>query len=72
MRTDIYINEDSINQEVFSKQKYQVIKHEQYMKMGHLRNIQSFEICIDTGNLQRYDEQSIVSPKPYNLQVVAR
>ena len=27
--------------------------------MGHLQNIQSFEAIIETGNLQRYDEQSI-------------
>ena len=29
------------------------------MRMGHLQNIQSFETCIETGNLQRYDEQRI-------------
>ena len=31
------------------------------MKMGHLQNIQSFETCIETGNLQSYNEQSIVN-----------
>ena len=30
-----------------------------YMKMGHLQNIQSFETCIETGDLQSYEEQSI-------------
>ena len=29
------------------------------MKMGHLQNIQSFETSIETGNVQRNDEQSI-------------
>ena len=29
------------------------------MKMGHLQNIQPFEISIETGNLGSYDEQGI-------------
>ena len=29
------------------------------MKMGHLQNIQLFETCVETRNLQSYDEQSI-------------
>ena len=29
------------------------------MKMRHLQNVQLFETCIETGNLQSYDEQSM-------------
>ena len=37
--------------------------------MGHLQNIQSFETSIETGNLQRYDEQSIVFIQTFMLNM---
>ena len=39
------------------------------MKTGHLQNIQSFETSIETGNLQRYDEQSIVCSQIFMLNM---
>ena len=31
------------------------------MKMGYLQNIQSFETSVETGNLQSYEKQSILT-----------
>ena len=36
------------------------------MKMGHLQTIQSFETSIKTGNVQTYNEQSLVSHMAVN------
>ena len=39
------------------------------MKTGHLQNIQSFETSIETRNLRRYGEQSIVFSQIFMLNM---
>ena len=39
------------------------------MKMGHLQNIQSFETSVETGNLQSYEKQSILTAVKVTLQL---
>ena len=39
------------------------------MKMGHLQNTQSFETSIETGNLQRYNKQSIAFSQIFMLNM---
>ena len=39
------------------------------MKIGHLQNTQSFETSIETGNLQRYNKQSIVFSQIFMLNM---
>ena len=36
--------------------------------MGYLQNIQSFETSVETGNLQRYEKQSIMTAVKVTLQ----
>ena len=38
--------------------------------MGYLQNIQSFETSVETGNLQSYEKQSIVTAVKVTLQQV--
>ena len=38
--------------------------------MGYLQNIQSFESSVETGNLQSYEKQSIVTAVKVTLQRV--
>ena len=38
--------------------------------MGYLQNIQSFEASVETGNLQSYEKQSIVTAVKVTLQRV--
>ena len=40
------------------------------MKMGYLQNIQSFETSAETGNLQSYEKQSILTAVKVTLQQV--
>ena len=39
------------------------------MKMGYLQNIQSFETSVETGNLQSYEKQSILTAIKVTLQL---
>ena len=39
------------------------------MKMGYLQNIQSFETSVETGNLQSYEKQSILTAVKVILQL---
>ena len=39
------------------------------MKMGYLQNIQSFETSVETGNLQSYEKQSILTAVKVTLQL---
>ena len=39
------------------------------MKVGYLQNIQSFETSVETGNLQRYEKQSILTAVKVTLQL---
>ena len=38
------------------------------MKVGYLQNIQSFETSVETGNLQSYEKQSILTAVKVTLQ----
>ena len=38
--------------------------------MGYLQNIQSFEISVETGNLQSYEKQSIVTAVKVTIEQV--
>ena len=50
----IFVNEDSIIKKHFQNKSIKWSSMD-YMKMGPLQNIQLFETCIETGNLQSYD-----------------
>ena len=39
------------------------------MKVGYLQNIQSFETSVETGNLQSYEKQSILTAVKVTLQL---
>ena len=39
------------------------------MKMGYLQNIQSFETSVETGNLQSYEKQSILTAVKVTLEL---
>ena len=39
------------------------------MKVGYLQNIQSFETSVETGNLQGYEKQSILTAVKVTLQL---
>ena len=39
------------------------------MKVGYLQNIQSFETPVETGNLQSYEKQSILTAVKVTLQL---
>ena len=39
------------------------------MKMGYLQNIQSFDTSVETGNLQSYEKQSILTAVKVTLQL---
>ena len=39
------------------------------MKVGFLQNIQSFETSVETGNLQSYEKQSILTAVKVTLQL---
>ena len=54
---------------VTQKQKYQVTSMGNQIKMGHLQNIQSCETSVETGNLQRYDEQTIIFGQIFMLNL---
>ena len=48
--------------EIFSRYTKACLQNVFYFViMGHLQNIQSFETSIQTGNLQSYDEQNILT-----------
>ena len=39
------------------------------MKVGYLQNIQSFETSVETGNLQGYEKQSMLTAVKVTLQL---
>ena len=39
------------------------------MKVGYLQSIQSFETSVETGNLQSYEKQSILTAVKVTLQL---
>ena len=39
------------------------------MKVGYLQNIQSFETSVETGNLQSYEKQSILTAVKVTLRL---
>ena len=39
------------------------------MEMGYLQNIQSFETSVESGNLQSYEKQSILTAVKATLQL---
>ena len=41
------------------------------MKVGYLQNIQSFETSVETGNLQSYEKQSILTAVKVTLPILA-
>ena len=55
----LYINEDSMIKKHLQNESTKLSSMKNYMKMGQFQNIQSFETCIETGNLRSYDERSI-------------
>ena len=40
------------------------------MKVGYLQNIQSFETSVETGNLQSYEKQSILTAVKVTLPIL--
>ena len=40
------------------------------MKVGYLQNIQSFETSVETGNLQSYEKQSILTVVKVTLPIL--